>query len=72
MVEKNNTQRVLEFFFNYPTSIVYMWELSREMKLSMPAIIAEVKKLEHEALKTAKRMISALLKKTPELNLDTH
>jgi len=50
MVDKNNVQKVLEFFFDNPTRSVYLRELSREMKLSMPAIIASVQKLSSEEL----------------------
>lgn len=50
MVEKNNTQRLLGFFFTFPLREIHLRELSREMKLSMPAIIAAVNKLKKERL----------------------
>ena len=55
MIEKNNTQKMLELFFRYPTKLFHLRELSRELKLSMPAIIAAVKKLKKENLTTVKR-----------------
>src|SRR3989344_2124942 len=55
MIEKNNTQKMLELFFRYPTKLFHLRELSRELKLSMPAIIAAVKKLKKENLITVKR-----------------
>lgn len=55
MIENNNTLRVLGWFFNFPTSETYLRELSREMKLSMPAIIAAVNKLQKENLVIVQR-----------------
>ncbi len=50
MIEKSNTQRVMDFFFKNPTREVYLRELSREMKLSMPAIVFAIKNLKREGL----------------------
>ncbi|MEK6938568.1 MAG: nucleotidyltransferase domain-containing protein [Nanoarchaeota archaeon] len=50
MIEKNNTWRVLEYFFTYPLRETHLRELSREMKLSMPAILAAISKLKKEDL----------------------
>ncbi len=44
MIEKNNTYKVLEFFFTYPTKEIHLRELSRQLKLSMPPILSAVKK----------------------------
>ena len=48
MIEKNNTWKILEFFFYYPTTEIHLRELARRMKLSMPAIIFAVEKLARE------------------------
>jgi predicted nucleotidyltransferase len=58
MVEKNNTQRVLRHFFTYPTESIHLRELSRQLKLSMPAILAAVKKLAKEQLIIMKKTIA--------------
>jgi len=52
MVEKNNTQKILEYFFDCPTMSIHLRELSRQMELSMPAILAGIKKLAKEQLIT--------------------
>ena len=45
MIGKNNTQETMEFFFKNPTREVYLRELSRELNLSMPTILAAIEKL---------------------------
>ncbi len=55
MVFENNTQRVLAFFFTFPSRTIHLRELSRTMKLTMPAILNAVRKLEQEALVTVER-----------------
>ena len=55
MVGKNNTQKMLAYFFRYPTKEIHLRELSREMKLSMPAILSAVKKLKKESLVQVKK-----------------
>ena len=50
MIEKTTMQLVLEYFFTFPSQQIHFRELSRKMRLSMPAIIAALKKLESEKL----------------------
>ncbi len=50
MIEKSNIQKVLAFFFKYPTKETYLRELSRMLQLSMPTILGAVKKLKQEDL----------------------
>src|SRR3989344_5216760 len=50
MIEKTTTQQTLEFFCTYPTRHIYLRELSRQLKRSMPAILGAVRKLEKEQL----------------------
>lgn len=55
MIEKNNIQRVLGWFFDNPTTETHLRELSRAMRLSMPAILSAVKKLENLNLVAVKK-----------------
>lgn len=55
MVKKNNTQKVLAYFFTFPTQEIHLRELSRIMKLSMPAIISTISALRREQLVVVKR-----------------
>src|SRR3989338_9228307 len=50
MVEKNNIQKVLSYFFMFPTREIHLRELSRIIKLSMPAILSAVNQLKREQL----------------------
>lgn len=50
MIEKSTIERVEEHFFTYPTTVIHLRELSRQLKLSMPTILAAIKKLEKEQL----------------------
>lgn len=55
MIEKNSVQKVLAFFFRFPTKETYLRELSRMLGLSMPTILGAVKKLKQEDLVQVKR-----------------
>jgi len=55
MIGKTNIQKVLAFFFTYPTRELHLRQLSRETSLSMPTILAAIKKLQHEELLTIKK-----------------
>ena len=55
MIEKNNIQKIEEYFFTYPLKVTYLRELSRELNLSMPTIVASVDKLTKEGLITTTR-----------------
>lgn len=55
MIKKTNTQKMLGHFFTYPLKETYLRELSRELKLSMPAVTASVHNLGKEGLVTITR-----------------
>jgi len=55
MIEKTNTQKILEIFFTYPTKEFYLRELSRLAKVSMPTIITAVDSLTKEKLVLRKK-----------------
>lgn len=50
MIEKTNTQLILEWFFDNPTTSIHLRELSRKLKLSMPTIIKGINKLQKNNL----------------------
>lgn len=52
MIEKNNIQKVLEWFFTCPLKEIHLRELARELKLSMPTIITAVNRLARERFVT--------------------
>ncbi len=58
MIEKNNTWKILRFFFVSPLKEVHLRELSREMGLSMPAVLSAVKKIKKENLVLVKKGIA--------------
>ncbi len=52
MLEKNNTHKLLEMFFDSPTREFHIRELSRITKISAPTILLAVKELEKHRLLT--------------------
>ena len=58
MIEKNNEQKVLEYFFDNPTTKTHLRQLSRETKLTMPTIVEKTKKLEKKGLLIIKKSIA--------------
>lgn len=50
MIQKNSTERLLDFFFQCPTKQIHLRELSRETKITMPSLLASIQKLEKEEL----------------------
>ncbi len=50
MIEKNTMQRILAYFFEYPTREVHLRELARQVELSLPPVLEAVKKLRKEEL----------------------
>lgn len=50
MIEKNNTQKALGLFFRHPTRTFHLREMSRELGISMPAVLSAVGKLKKEGL----------------------
>lgn len=58
MITKNNTLKVMEWFFKYPEKQFHLRELERLTKLSMPGVKKIVEKLEKEyLLKSEKKKI---------------
>lgn len=45
MIEKTNTDKVLELFTEYPTREFHIREIERLLKISIPTVISSIKKL---------------------------
>jgi len=56
MIGKNNTYRILRLFFRYPTRHFQLREISRQIGLSLPAVISHVQSLEREKLVKRERV----------------
>ncbi|MCK4589580.1 MAG: nucleotidyltransferase domain-containing protein [Nanoarchaeota archaeon] len=48
MLQKYNTYKILELFFDFPTKNFQLREISRRVKLGLPSVINHVKLLEKE------------------------
>lgn len=49
MIGKNNTYKILELFFDYPTRFFQLREISRLTNISLPSVIEHIKLLERLA-----------------------
>ncbi|MBL7160657.1 MAG: nucleotidyltransferase domain-containing protein [Candidatus Aenigmarchaeota archaeon] len=55
MLRKTNTQKVMEMFFDFPTTTFTVREIARRLKISPPGSSSAVKTLEKEGLLTRKK-----------------
>ncbi|MBN1377093.1 nucleotidyltransferase domain-containing protein [Candidatus Woesearchaeota archaeon] len=55
MIEKTTTNKILEFFFDNPTTEFYIREICRKTNISIPSVISGVKKLKKNNILTVKK-----------------